>query len=222
MTDIEKELLAAGAELLVYAKHLTKDKFRAEDLLQETNMKVLIQRDKYREDKCFEAWAKRIMLNSFINSTNREKRIEAVESCAVVCNNDVYIHSRSETLSDTGDIYSAVERLPEGNCRIIKLLIAGHKYDEIAMMLDLPLGTVKSRIFFSRSSLACWKASVLALSSGLSERYLSASSSYLYDGSIAQNCGQLSIRVSRIALIAPVRSAFIPERGTIWRRVFMR
>lgn len=153
MTDIEKELLAAGAELLVYAKHLTKDKFRAEDLLQETNMKVLIQRDKYREDKCFEAWAKRIMLNSFINSTNREKRIEALESCAVVCNNDVYIHGRSETLSDTGDIYSAVERLPEGNCRIIKLLIAGHKYDEIAMMLDLPLGTVKSRIFFSRSIL---------------------------------------------------------------------
>lgn len=153
MTDIEDELLAAGTELFIYAMHLTKDKFRADDLLQETNMKVLIQREKYREDKCFEAWAKKIMFNSFINNTNREKHIETVENYGTIGRESVYMQSRNDIASESGDIYNAVERLPKGNGKIIKLLIAGHKYDEIAMKLDLPLGTVKSRIFFSRAIL---------------------------------------------------------------------
>ncbi len=153
MTDIEKELVAATAELLVYAKHLTKDRFRAEDLLQETSMRVLIQRDKYREDRCFCGWAKRIMLNSFINSANRERIMETVDDCCVFGRDNPCLHTRNDIASATADIYKAVDRLPENSSSIIRLLIDGHKYDEIAMILKIPLGTVKSRIYFSRERL---------------------------------------------------------------------
>ena len=152
-TDIEKELIEADTELLMYAKFLTKDLFRAYDLLQETNMKVLIQRDKFREEKCFRAWAKRIMLNSFINNTNRESRIEAVDSYTGIYWEDMNLPIRSDNMSETKDIYRALDKLPDGNGKIMRLLIAGHKYHEIAMMLHIPLGTVKSKIFVSRGIL---------------------------------------------------------------------
>ena len=153
MTDIEKELLGIGAELLIYARRLTKDKFRAEDLLQETSLKVLVQRDKYRENKCFAAWAKRIMLNSFLNNAEREERMSAVENYLDIYQGTNQMADRCIIASETEDIYNAVKQLPAENSKVITLLIDGHRYDEIAVILDIPLGTVKSRIFVSRAML---------------------------------------------------------------------
>ena len=55
--------------------------------------------------------------------------------------------------SEVNDIYHAIDRLPDGYDKMIRLLVTGHKYDEIAVILNLPLGTVKSRIFTSREIL---------------------------------------------------------------------
>ena len=154
MTDIEKELLQSRNELFTYALRLTKEYNRADDLLQETNLKVLVSCGKYIEGTCFVAWAKKIMLNSFLNSSVRECRMMFVEDYGSVRSDVNYMPFRGVvSASETRDIYRAVDRLPGGNARLMRLLITGHKYSEIAVLLDLPLGTVKSRIHLSRAIL---------------------------------------------------------------------
>lgn len=149
-TDIEDELLAVETDLLRYAKRLTKDINRAEDLLQETNLKILIAHDKFEEGTNFWNWAKTIMYNSFINNVNRESRTQDIESYGNILHEFIYTPGQHDIWNETGDIYNAVNHLPREYGETMRLLIHGHKYNDIAILMNIPLGTVKSRIFQSR------------------------------------------------------------------------
>lgn len=150
-TNIDEKLLEIEAELSLYAKALTRENTRAEDLLQETNLKILIKQEKYKEISKFRSWAKRIMKNSFLNNADHEKNITTVEDYSCFYREITYAPCNAE--SEVNDIYHAIDRLPDGYDKMIRLLVTGHKYDEIAVILNLPLGTVKSRIFTSREIL---------------------------------------------------------------------
>lgn len=150
-TNIDDKLLEIEAEIYLYARALTRENTRAEDLLQETNLKILAKQGKYKEISKFRNWAKRIMKNSFLNSVDHEKNITTVEDYSCFYREMTYAPCSAE--SEVNDIYHAIDRLPDGYDKMIRLLATGHRYDEIAGMLDLPLGTVKSRIFSSREIL---------------------------------------------------------------------
>ena len=152
-TDIGKRLLAIENELFRYAKFLTHELDRAQDLLQDTNLKILLSYDSFKGEDKFKNWAMAIMHNSFVNSVKREEKITTIENYNSFQNNVMYLPGRNDILSESNDIFYAVENLPAGYAITIKLLIAGHRYDEIAMILKLPLGTVKSRIYTSRAIL---------------------------------------------------------------------
>lgn len=150
-TDFDDKLLEIEAELYLYARALTRENTRAEDLLQETNLKILAKQGKYKEKSKFRSWAKKIMKNSFLNNVDHEKNITTVEDYSIFYKEMTYTPCCAE--SEVDDIYHAIDRLPDGYDKMIRLLVTGHRYDEIAGMLDLPLGTVKSRIFSSREIL---------------------------------------------------------------------
>ena len=152
-TNIENELLATKAELMRYARHLTRDEERARDLMQETVLKILVGRDKYECGTKFKCWARKIMYNSFMNNIIREDKMQAVSNYGDLHVEMMYSPGRSDIVSEADDIYNAVDHLPNDYNKLIRLLIMGHRYDEIAMMMDIPLGTVKSRIFVSRKML---------------------------------------------------------------------
>lgn len=153
--DIEEMLLASSEKLKKYAFCLTQDWNKTNDLLQETYKRILYNADKFEDYGKFLNWARSIMHNAFMNENKREERYQVVEELfyttplAPINYNNDYI----DTKIDVKDIYNAIDNLPGNASKVMRLLISGHKYGEISVLLEIPLGTVKTRISISRAIL---------------------------------------------------------------------
>lgn len=152
MTYIEKELLAIQDKLFGYALKLTKDSDKAQDLLQETNSKVLKGYQSFIPGTNFRSWAFTIMKNSFINDCRHSRLAANVEEiyCEHHYNGSCSTVNESEYSCCAHDILQVIDLLPPDCSRAFKLYLLGCKYEEIARKQNIPLGTVKSRINFSR------------------------------------------------------------------------
>ena len=155
--SFNRDLIAVQDELLRYAYKLTMDHEDAHDLLQETSLKALDNRDKYTPDTNFKGWVYTIMRNIFINNYRK-----AVRDQTFVDHTDNLFHlslpqdagfESTESAYDTKEIRRAVNALPKEYRIPFAMHVSGFKYREIAEKLELPLGTVKSRIFFTRQQL---------------------------------------------------------------------
>lgn len=153
----QAKLLGLQRNLLNFAYALTMNRDDAYDLLQDTTLKVLNSRDKYVENVNFKGWVFTIMRNIFINSYRRQSRSAVI----VDTSSDLYMlnmkqESGPETPEDAysaGEIMSALDALPADLRVPFSLYLSGYKYAEIADETELPLGTVKSRIFLARRRL---------------------------------------------------------------------
>lgn len=151
-------LLGLRKKLHYYALSLTADPEKADDLTQETMLKALTYRDKYTQNTNFKAWIYTIMKNTFINDYRRNIKIR---NTFYDSNSDFHLlFSKDKVYPAPDSLYSAVEITNtidqlEDEYRIpFTMFLDGYKYKEIAEELNLPIGTVKSRIFFSRKKLA--------------------------------------------------------------------
>ncbi|MDE7025052.1 MAG: RNA polymerase sigma factor [Paramuribaculum sp.] len=150
-------LLAIQDNLLSFALILTSNRDDAYDLVQDTTLKVLDSEDKYTENINFKGWVFTIMRNIFINHYRKAVR------CATIVDTTedlYYINLSSHESRDTPqDSYSVVEitqiinQFREEYRVPFSMHLAGYKYQEIAQRMNLPVGTVKSRIFFARKRL---------------------------------------------------------------------
>jgi RNA polymerase sigma-70 factor, ECF subfamily len=143
--------------LQTFAYNLTKNAEEARDLYQETAFRAITNRDKFRPGTNFKAWLFTIMKNIFIN--NYRKKVKA-NTIIDTSENLFYLNSGRDVISNGGannmlreELESMIERLDESIKRPFVMHFTGFKYQEIADELDLPLGTVKSRIFFARKEL---------------------------------------------------------------------
>lgn len=139
-----------------FAYNLTKNSEDASDLYQDTALRALSNKDKFRPGTNFKAWSFTIMKNIFINNYRKKvKRNTIIDSTdnMYFINSAVKIENDAEVnilMKELGSMISSLE----DSLRIPFLKhFAGYKYQEIAEELDLPLGTVKSRIFFARKAL---------------------------------------------------------------------
>ncbi len=153
----QSKLISIQRNLLNYAYTLTANRDDAYDLLQDTTLKALDNRDKYVENVNFRGWMFTIMRNLFINSYRK-----GVREATVVDTTDNLYHlnlSQDSGYESPEDSYGASEigqainefadeyRIP------FSMHVAGYKYEEIAEKMNLPLGTIKSRIFTARKKL---------------------------------------------------------------------
>lgn len=141
---ISKRLTDNLQRLKVYAIKLTGDECRADDLLQETSVKVLCNAARYTININFNGWAATIMYNLFVN-----ERLRAEHNIAIADEqffNDEYIDS----VVSVSEILFAINSLPDDYAKAFSLYAEGYKYHEIAERLNIPLGTVKSRIHSAR------------------------------------------------------------------------
>ena len=153
----EQELLRAQDDLLRFALKLTADHDDAQDLLQETSLKALDNREKYTPATNFKGWLYTIMRNLFINNYRKVMRdntfVDRTENLYHINLSEDSGFESTEKAYDIKEIHRAVHALPKEYRIPFAMHISGFKYREIAEKLNLPIGTVKSRIFFTRQKL---------------------------------------------------------------------
>lgn len=159
MTSIEfhTQLINLESSLFKFAFRLVNKRTDAQDLVQDTFLRVLSSQGKYVEKVSFKAWTFTIMKNTFIDRyrRNSNKVIYSDQD-----NSQFFMSKTMTSGSDEPDvIYSAmeidrnIENLNEKFRIPFNMYLNGYKYKEIADKLNMNLGTVKSRIFFSRKIL---------------------------------------------------------------------
>lgn len=152
-----RDLINVQNDLLRFAYKLTANHEDANDLLQETSLKVLDNEDKYMPETNFKGWAYTIMRNIFINNYRRVVReqtfVDTTENLYHLNSGFEAVAESTDSAYDLKELHRIVNSLPKEYKVPFSMHVAGFKYREIAEKLDLPLGTVKSRIFFTRQKL---------------------------------------------------------------------
>lgn len=155
--DFNSKLIGMEDRLERFALSLTANREEAKDLLQETYLKALSSKDKFIEFTNFEAWAYTIMKNTFINNYRKAVR----QNTIVDTTKDLYYLNNSKESNfikpDSSvqhkEINKHINNLQDELKVPFLMHTQGYKYKEIAQKLDLKIGTVKSRIFFTRKKL---------------------------------------------------------------------
>lgn len=140
-----------------FAYNLTKNVEDAKDLYQETAFRAMTNKEKFRTGTNFKAWLFTIMKNIFINNYRKKTKANTIMDST---DNLYYINSGGAIISNGAEsnimmkeLITMIDEL-DASVRIPFLMhYQGFKYQEIAEQLELPLGTVKSRIFFARKEL---------------------------------------------------------------------
>lgn len=143
--------------MLNFAYQLTTNRQQAEDLLQDTTLKALDNQDKYVDNVNFKGWIFTIMRNIFINNYRQTVR----KATVIDQTEDLYhLNISQDSGINTPEGSYAVKEISvvlnsfSDDYRIpFNMYVAGYKYNEIAAKMNLPLGTVKSRIFAARKKL---------------------------------------------------------------------
>ena len=155
-TIFKERLLALQSNLFSFAYKLTADSEEAHDLLQDTTLKALDNESKYSDNSNFKGWLFTIMRNIFINNYRRTVR----ERTVIEGTEDLYqlnfqqpTNSTPEGTYAVNEISHIIDSFSEDYRKPLSMYVAGYKYEEIAEILDIPLGTVKSRIFTTRQKL---------------------------------------------------------------------
>lgn len=155
--NFAQNLLSMQTELLHFAYKLTADREEANDLLQETSLKTLDNEEKYVAETNFKGWIYTIMRNIFINNyrkTLRDQTYVDNTDNQFFLNLGVDIEDDSmQGAYDLKEMRRIVNALPKEYRVPFAMYVSGFKYREIADKLNLPLGTVKSRIYFTRQRL---------------------------------------------------------------------
>lgn len=155
--EFNHQLIGLEKNLKQYARSLTYNRDDADDLVQDTYLKALANRNKFADFTNLKAWTYTIMKNTFINNYRRSVR----ENTAFDNTNDLYYlnagkepqYYAPDTDYSAKEITREIDKLESDLKLPFTMYNNGYKYKEIARQLDLKIGTVKSRIFFSRKKL---------------------------------------------------------------------
>lgn len=151
ITEFNCMVLNHSESLKPFAISLTRDHEEAQDLCQETLYKAFAYREKYEQGTNIKAWLYTIMRNIFINDYRRNGRKR------IVLDTVKYTQAQYATSAEINvrlrEINSAIHKLPAIFKTACLLYLQGYKYHEIALALNEPLGTIKSRIHFAKKVL---------------------------------------------------------------------
>lgn len=143
--------------LFSFALRLTRSQPDAQDLMQETAIRAFRYKDKFKVGTNFKGWVSTIMRNTYINQYRKAKKrkhvsqpIEnftfALENRNAVANageQEMRMKELKRMMDSIGEIY----RVP------FLMFYQGYEYKEIAEHMEIPIGTVKSRIFLARQKM---------------------------------------------------------------------
>jgi RNA polymerase sigma factor (sigma-70 family) len=146
--DFQDLILSNAESLKPYAFGLTRDTEKAKDLCQETMYKAFAYKNNYQPGTNIKAWLYTIMRNIFINDFRRNSRKTAIYKQIQYQYN--YFESSSESSIRYKEIQEVLYNMPSIFKTSCILYLQGYKYQEIAFVLNEPLGTIKSRIHLAK------------------------------------------------------------------------
>ena len=153
MSDFHSRLEEQIPRLRRYARALTRDANRADDLVQDTLVRALAKQHLWQAGTNLRAWLFTLMHNQHVNDVRRSNReggnIDVNEMAAVL------VATTDPTASrQLRELERALARLPlEQREAILLVGLEGLRYDEAADILDVPIGTVRSRLSRGRDAL---------------------------------------------------------------------
>jgi RNA polymerase sigma-70 factor (ECF subfamily) len=152
--EFHDQLIDLQPSLMKYAHRLRLGTADAQDLVQETFLKVLLNREKFVDKGYLKAWTYTIMKNTFINNYRRHV---SRNSNAEITDSTLFINQKKAPSADNPDsVYShmeitkSIEKMNKKLSIPFQMYIEGYKYKEIADTINIKLGTVKNRIYQAR------------------------------------------------------------------------
>jgi RNA polymerase sigma-70 factor (ECF subfamily) len=153
--EFQRELTELLPRLRRFAHSLSRNAADADDLTQATVERALLSHEQWEPGTRLDSWLYRIMRNLWIDTTRargRKERHEAPEEEALTVGQDP--REAIETSLELKRAMAAMQRLPDEQREVVALiLIEGFGYREASEMLDLPVGTVSSRLVRGRTAL---------------------------------------------------------------------
>lgn len=158
MTDIREDIVALLPRLQRFAYTLTGTRDQADDLLQTACEKALSRLDQFEPGSRLDSWMFRIIQTTWIDSQRwRQRRPQAIDNdlalSALVAEDRIY--ERVEARAALDIVRSTMATLPEEQRSVLGLCaIDGRTYQEAAEILEIPIGTVMSRLARARKKLS--------------------------------------------------------------------
>jgi len=153
VVDTQQGIEAEIPRLRRYARALTRDVISADDLVQDCLTRALGKLHLWREGSDLRAWLFTILHNQYVNHVRRAVR----EGAAVALNESEPLLSRAPQQGkrlELRDLERAIAQLPEEQRSVILLVgLEGMHYEEVAAVLDVPVGTIRSRLSRGREAL---------------------------------------------------------------------
>ena len=153
MLDIFNRIEQEIPRLRRYARALTRDPSAADDLVQDCLTRSLAKAHLWQEGTDLRAWLFTILHNQYVNTVRRSVR-EGI-STELSENEPSMVAAATQTKRlELRDLERALARLPEEQRQVLLLVgMEGMRYEEVAVILDVPVGTVRSRLSRGRDAL---------------------------------------------------------------------
>jgi len=155
--EFDSAVITLHRSLKPAAMKLTRDSDEAKDLLQETLLKAISNREKFAEGTNLKAWLYTIMKNTFITNYHRVVKrktfIDTTENLHYLNSPTHTTENGSNTTLVLQEIDGAMQQLAVEYRTPFLMYFNGYKYHEIADLLQIPIGTVKNRIHIARKEL---------------------------------------------------------------------
>lgn len=155
-SDLRNEIVSLIPRLRRFALGLTTNGTDADDLVQTALEKALVKLDQFQRGTRLDSWLFRIVQTSWIDDRRRARhREDTMETEIVERLPNAPVHQDGETRLALRDINRALAALPDAQRSLaILVLVEGYSYQEAADTLDVPIGTVMSRLSRARKTIA--------------------------------------------------------------------
>ncbi len=153
MTDFTRLLESEIPRLRRYARALTRDGSRADDLVQSSLVRAISKQHLWQPGTDLRAWLFTILHNLHVNDVRRGVR-EGIAVPVEEMSPALTVDADAGTSLQLRDLERALARMPDEQRQVILLVgLEGMRYEEVATILGIPIGTVRSRLSRGRETL---------------------------------------------------------------------